>query len=196
MDQSPQTVLVSSAKQGGNRRVDKWHRQSTLRIRALSHTDELAATWSDFLLLVGRLLLGWLFFASGYGKLGNIAGTAGYFTSLGMSPPEFLAWFAGFAEVILGVALILGIATRYAALASFAWLLVSTAIAHRYWTYPPSEQFSEYNKFPEEYVDHGRCAVRLRHRGRTLLARRNWESAEYEPHTMSAFGQNNGRDLK
>jgi putative oxidoreductase len=114
---------------------------------SLSHTDELAATWSDFLLLVGRLFLGWLFFASGYGKLGNIAGTAGYFTSLGMSPPEFLAWFAGFAEVILGVALILGIATRYAALASFAWVLVSTAIAHRYWTYPASEQFGEYNNF-------------------------------------------------
>jgi hypothetical protein len=69
--------------------VDKWHRQSTLRIRALSHTDELAATWSDFLLLVRRLLLGWLFFASGYGKLGNIGVTAGYFTSLGTSPPDF-----------------------------------------------------------------------------------------------------------
>jgi putative oxidoreductase len=114
---------------------------------SLSHTDDLAATWSDVLLLVGRLFLGWLFFASGYGKLGNIAGTGAYFISLGMSPPEFLAWFAGFAEVILGVALILGIATRYAALASFAWVLVSTAIAHRYWTYPASEQFGEYNNF-------------------------------------------------
>jgi uncharacterized membrane protein YphA (DoxX/SURF4 family) len=55
--------------------------------------------------------------ASGYGKLGGIPTTA-YFTSLGMSPPEL--WpVAAIVEVILGAALILGIATRYAALASF-----------------------------------------------------------------------------
>jgi putative oxidoreductase len=90
----------------------------------LAHTDSLAATWSDFLLLVGRVTLGWLFLASGYGKLGGIPGTTAYFTSLGLSPPELWAWFAGIAEVVLGTALILGIATRYAALASFVWVLV------------------------------------------------------------------------
>src|SRR6478752_5027654 len=96
---------------------------------SLSLVDNIAATWSDFLLLVGRVFLGWLMLASGYGKLTGIAGTTAYFTSLGMSPPEFWAWFAGFVEVILGAALILGIATRYAALASFLWVLVATAIA-------------------------------------------------------------------
>src|SRR5215467_5362372 len=84
----------------------------------LSHTDNLAATWSDFLLLVGRVLLGWFFLASGYGKLMGIAGTTAYFKSLGMSPPELWAWFAAVAEIVLGAALILGIATRYAALAT------------------------------------------------------------------------------
>jgi putative oxidoreductase len=58
-----------------------------------------------------------------------------YFTSLGLSPPEFWAWFAGIVEIVLGVTLILGIAIRYAAIASFVWVLVATAIAHRYWTY-------------------------------------------------------------
>jgi putative oxidoreductase len=91
-----------------------------------SYTDDIAATWTDFILLVGRVFLGWLFLASSYGKLGSIPGTAAYFTSLGMSPPELWAWFAAIVEVILGVALILGIATRYAALASFVWVLVAT----------------------------------------------------------------------
>ena len=91
--------------------------------------------------------LGWLFLASGYGKLGGIAGTTAYFTSLGMSPPELWAWFAAIVEVILGVALILGIATRYAALASFVWVLVATAIAHRYWTYPAAQQAGQYNNW-------------------------------------------------
>ena len=114
---------------------------------SLSHTDNIAATWSDSLLLVGRVFLGWLFLASGYGKLGNIAGTTAYFTSLGMSPPEFWAWFAGIAELVLGAALILGIATRYAALATFVWVLVATAIAHRYWTYPAAQQTGQYNNW-------------------------------------------------
>jgi putative oxidoreductase len=114
---------------------------------SLSHTDSIAASWSDFLLLVGRVLLGWLFLASGYGKFGSIAGTTAYFTNLGMSPPELWAWFAAFAEVILGAGLILGLATRYVALASFLWVLVATAIAHRYWTYPMSEQAGQYNNW-------------------------------------------------
>ena len=94
----------------------------------LSHTDNIVAGWSPFLLLVGRVLLGWLFLASGYGKLSGIAGTTAYFTSLGMSPPEVWAWFAAIAELVLGTTLILGIATRYAALASFVWVLVATAM--------------------------------------------------------------------
>lgn len=110
----------------------------------LSYTDGIATTSGDLLLLVGRVFLGWLFLASGYGKLGSIAGTASYFASLGMSPPEFLAWFAVVVELVLGAALILGIATRYAALASFVWILLATALAHRYWTYPAQEQAGQY----------------------------------------------------
>jgi putative oxidoreductase len=114
---------------------------------ALSRTDDIAAAWGDFLLLVGRVFLGWLFLAAGYGKLTGIAGTTAYFTNLGMSPAGFWSWFAGCAEVGLGVALILGIATRYAALATFVWVLVATAIAHRYWTYPAPAQAAQYNNF-------------------------------------------------
>jgi putative oxidoreductase len=114
---------------------------------ALSRADNIAAIWSDFLLLVGRVFLGWLFLASGYGKFSGIAGTTAYFTNLGMSPPELWAWFAAFVEVILGAALILGFATRYAALASFLWVLVATAIAHRYWAYPAAQQAGQYNNW-------------------------------------------------
>ena len=40
---------------------------------ALSCADQLAADTSDFFLLVGRILLGWIFVRSGYGKLFDIA---------------------------------------------------------------------------------------------------------------------------
>jgi putative oxidoreductase len=107
---------------------------------ALSHLDGMAANWNDFLLLVGRILLGWLFLASGWGKVMNIVGATGYFTSLGMTPPGFWAWFIGCTELALGIALILGIATRYAALVSFIFVVIATWIAHRYWTYPAAAQ--------------------------------------------------------
>ena len=58
-----------------------------------------------------------------------------------------MAWFAGIVETVLGVALILGIATRYAAIASFVWVLIATAIAHRYWTYPPAQQLGQYDNW-------------------------------------------------
>jgi len=114
---------------------------------ALSHTDSIAATWGDFLLLVGRVFLGWLLLASGWAKVANVAGTIGYFKALGLPSPELWAYVAGPGEVIIGAALILGIATRYAALAYFVWVLVATAIAHRYWTYPAPAQAAQYNNF-------------------------------------------------
>jgi putative oxidoreductase len=39
----------------------------------LSYADSLAVMWQDFLLLVGRILLGWIFFQSGWNKLFSIA---------------------------------------------------------------------------------------------------------------------------
>jgi putative oxidoreductase len=114
---------------------------------ALSHADSMAASWSDFLLLVGRILLGWLFLASAYAKLGNIAGTTAYMTGMGLSPPEAMSWIAGLVELVLGLSLILGFATRYAALGTFIWVLIATAIAHRYWSYPAAAQGAQYNNF-------------------------------------------------
>jgi len=114
---------------------------------ALSCADGIAASWSDFLLLVGRVLLGWLFLAAGYDKLGNIPGTIAYFTNLGVAPAGTWAWVAGCGEVAVGIALILGIATRYAAIATFIWVVIATAIAHRYWTYPAPAQGAQYNNF-------------------------------------------------
>ena len=79
-----------------------------------------------------------------------------------MSSPELFAWFAAFV-VILGVGLILGLATRYTALASFLWVLVATAIAHRYWTYPESAQLGQYINLQKKRRDHGRDTLRIRH---------------------------------
>ena len=44
--------------------------------------------------------------------------------------------------------MILGIATRYAAILIFVYVVVATAIAHRYWEYPAGpQQIGQYTNF-------------------------------------------------
>jgi putative oxidoreductase len=114
---------------------------------ALSYTDGVAASVSDVLLLVGRVLIGWIFLTSGFAKLGNIAGTTGYFANMGLSPPGFFAWFGGGFEFLIGALLILGLATRYAAIGTIVWVAVATWIAHRYWNYPAAQQAGQMINF-------------------------------------------------
>jgi putative oxidoreductase len=113
----------------------------------LSCTDGIATSVGDSLLLVGRVLLGWLFLASAWGKLMNIAGFTGYLRNLKVPAPEFWAWVGAPVEFLIGLALILGFATRYAALVCALFLIVATALAHRYWEYPAAQVVAQYNNF-------------------------------------------------
>jgi uncharacterized membrane protein YphA (DoxX/SURF4 family) len=38
----------------------------------LGYTDRIAAKWTDFLLLVARVLMGWIFVSSGWRKLMDV----------------------------------------------------------------------------------------------------------------------------
>jgi putative oxidoreductase len=68
-----------------------------------------------------RVVIGALFIGHGTGKLfgwfgqGGIAGTAKFFTSLGYEPAHELAIFAGVAETVAGVLLVLGFLVPLAA---------------------------------------------------------------------------------
>jgi len=52
--------------------------------RVLSYADGIAVLWQDFLLLVGRVMIGWIFLQSGWGKLFNIAGVGKTFPPRGL----------------------------------------------------------------------------------------------------------------
>jgi len=116
----------------------------------LSHTDSIATGSADAFFLVGRVLLGWLFLASSGGiggKLWNVTGFAGYLKNLGMPAPEFWSWIGAVVEFVIGAALILGVGTRYAALLCALFLVVATALAHRYWEYPAAQATAQYSNF-------------------------------------------------
>lgn len=78
--------------------------------------------------LVARLLIGGLFLLAGVGKLGDIAGTAGYIQSVGL--PGVLAWPAAVFEIALGLALIVGYQTRIVALAGAAFCIATAVLFH------------------------------------------------------------------
>jgi putative oxidoreductase len=113
----------------------------------LSHTDRIAANAADFLLLVGRVLLGWLFLTNAWDKFGNMAGFAGYLRNLKVPAPEFWSWIGALVEIVVALGLILGAGTRYAALLCALFLIVATALAHRYWEYPAAQLVGQYNNF-------------------------------------------------
>lgn len=81
---------------------------------------------SDYAALALRVSSGTLFVAHGWLKLSvfTIAGTVGYFESLGL--PGLLAYLTIFAEIVGGIALILGVGTRLVSLALLPLLLGAT----------------------------------------------------------------------
>lgn len=85
-------------------------------------------------LLAARILLGLLFVMAGVGKLGDVAGFGGYMASGGI--PAVLAWPVVLFEIGAGLALIVGFATRPAALALAAFCVVSGLLYH----FDPADQ--------------------------------------------------------
>jgi putative oxidoreductase len=107
--------------------------------RYLSYTDTVATgAVGDFLLLLGRVLVGWIFLQSGFGKVMGLSGFVASQTANGV--PTVLAYIAPFLEFLAGAGLVLGLATRYSALGLIAFTLAATWIAHRYWTFPEAQQ--------------------------------------------------------
>lgn len=71
----------------------------------------------DLALLLLRIGLGIIFLAHGVGKLqGGIDGVAGFFGAVGIPAPILMAWIVTLVEVFGGALLIVGLATRLAAL--------------------------------------------------------------------------------
>lgn len=114
----------------------------------LAAADRFAATSADVLIMIARIMLAWVFLAVAYGAITNFAGSLGYFTSLKVSSPELFTWLALFIELVISASLILGIGTRYGAVLAFVFVIVATALAHRYWEYPAgAQQIGQYNNF-------------------------------------------------
>jgi putative oxidoreductase len=91
-----------------------------------------------------RLIYGWQFAQTGWGKLMNLERTGGFFESIGIPAPLAMAALVGMTELIGGLMFALGAGTRFAAAALVNVMVVALLTAHA------DEAFSSLTAFTEQ----------------------------------------------
>jgi putative oxidoreductase len=89
--------------------------------------------WQNFLILLGRLLIGWIFLESGWRKLIGMDAFIASLANRRVPYASLLGWIGAAVEFLGGLAIMLGFYTRCAALAIIVFTVIATAIGHRYW---------------------------------------------------------------
>lgn len=79
--------------------------------------------------LVARVTVGWVFATTGWAKLHNLEKITDYFAELGIPYPQVQAPFASANELVCGVLILVGLATRVAAVPLIIVMLVAIGTA-------------------------------------------------------------------
>lgn len=98
-------------------------------------------SYKAYVSVVGRLLLALMFILSGFGKLGNIEGTAAFIASGGLPAPAVLAVAVGALELFGGLALVVGYQVRLVGLALGLFTVAASVVFHAYWSAPAAQQY-------------------------------------------------------
>lgn len=96
--------------------------------------EGLQQTEFDFVMAVFRVVFGLVFASHGWAKRfsgGGIAGTAGWFDSIGMRPGKLHANVASTTEMLAGVLLAIGLLTPFAAAGVIGVMAVAGWVVHR-----------------------------------------------------------------
>lgn len=92
--------------------------------------DRSSAGYVKVTLAALRVLTGLIVAAHGVQKLGNPAGTAVYFDSVGIVYPAIATWLAIAGEFLGGLGLVVGLFTRVAALGPLCTMIVAILTVH------------------------------------------------------------------
>lgn len=97
--------------------------------------------------LLGRILISVIFIVSGFAKLTDPAGTAGYMTQAGIDHADKLVYVVGAAELAGGLAILFGFLTRLAALGLIVVLCLINYFMHAFWALPEAEAKMQMGQF-------------------------------------------------
>ena len=81
--------------------------------------------------LLARVVLGTVFVQAGWGKFSNLPKTIGFFASIGLPYAELQAPMVASFELLGGIAILMGLATRFACIPLTVIMLVALSTAHR-----------------------------------------------------------------
>jgi putative oxidoreductase len=137
-----------------------------------SGIDGFAQSSRDWLLLLGRILLGGIFVLSGYGKLMGLSAFAASLEQKGVPFASVMALIGAPVEFFGGLAIVLGIETRYAAALMVGFVIVATLISHRFWEYQDAARQMQQTQFVKNVAIIGGFVVLfVQGGGRFTLAR-------------------------
>ncbi|RDS84285.1 DoxX family protein [Dyella psychrodurans] len=94
---------------------------------------QLFDRYRDILLLIARVLLMSLFVIFGWDKFMNFSGTAAYMESVGLPLATLAALSALIMELVVGLAILVGLYTRPLALLLALYTLLTALIGHKFW---------------------------------------------------------------
>lgn len=95
----------------------------------------------DGAILIARIFLMLLFVIFGWQKLTGFGGTEAYMAHVGAPAPALAAIIAVVMELFVGIALILGVATRPLAILMLLYTFGTALIGHHYWSMTGMERF-------------------------------------------------------
>lgn len=84
----------------------------------------------NYILLIARILLSFMFILSGFGKLSDPAGTAGMIAGAGLPAATALTYLAGIFELASGLLVLVGFQTRLVGWALAAFCVFTALVFH------------------------------------------------------------------
>jgi len=103
----------------------------TILVRVRPGAQALQTTLAPVAPLLARLTTGLVFVSSGWGKLHHLDKVIGFFAELGIPAPQLQAPFVASLELVGGILLLLGLASRFAAVPLMGTMVVAILTAKR-----------------------------------------------------------------
>lgn len=114
----------------------------------------------DIIVLIGRILFGILFLASGMGHLTQLDGMARYAASKGVPAPRTAILVTGIVIIVGALSVVLGFFGRIGALLLFLFLLGTAFMIHNFWAVKdPQEKQNEMAHFLKDLALAGASLV-------------------------------------
>jgi putative oxidoreductase len=113
----------------------------------------------EWLTLIGRVLLAFIFIISGLKKIPGWTQTAGYMAAQGVRAVPFFLALALALELIGGFSILFGLKARFGAFLLFLYLIPVTLVMHRFWGVPENVSAMQMINFVKNFAIMGGLLV-------------------------------------